>query len=120
MPRNDSIPPVRPKAPPAPPPKVPGKTIPPTAKLPPKPPPMRQIPKPHWFRTVLDWVGVLTIAGLGVWALSYGVLTQTEKVKVWAKDYDLKHCLGKYDTPQCHKDRAINKAKAYEQAKDNR
>lgn len=111
-------PPARPKAPPGPPPKVSGKVIPPTPKLMPKPPPMRQISKPHWLCTVLDIVGVLVIVVLVVWALSYSWEIQTNKVKAWAKDYDLRHCIGKYDTPQCHKDRAISNAKAYEQTRN--
>lgn len=119
MPINNSIPPTRPKGPPAPPPKVMGKNVPSLPKPLPAALFKRPTAKPHWSRTLLDLTGVLVIAVLGVWALSYGWKIQTDKVKVWAKDYDLRHCIGKYDTPQCHKDRAISNAKAYEQTKTN-
>lgn len=88
MPTNSRVPPVRPKAPPAPPPKVPGKVIPPIPKLMPKPPPMRPIPKPHWLRTVFDWVAVITIAVLGSWAIGAGCVKQAEDLRAWAKDFD--------------------------------
>lgn len=122
MPSNGSVPPVRPSAPKGPPPVKGRHWVPPTLTTnkasPPPPPPMRNPSvindPPAPLRIKL--IGFLLLGALVVLG-ALGMNKTFDDIQVWAKDYDLRHCLGKYDTQQCHQDRADAKARAYINAK---
>lgn len=98
--------------------------------IPPPPPPVRwfknekEIPPPHLrkkeklsvkerFKIFLGWVGLLVCIVLFSWALAEGFELQKRDVYAWAKDYDYRHCSGRFDTPACHERKAKENAAAY-------
>lgn len=98
---------------------------------PPMPPPVRwflnekEIPPPHLrkkkekfsvkerFKIFMGWVVLSICVVLFSWALAKGMELQARDVSAWAKDYDYRHCWGKFDTPACHARKAKENAEAY-------
>jgi len=116
MPINGSVPPVRPPAPKGPPPAPPpmrNPNIPGYTPKMPRRPPVKYVEEPSWHTKLIG----LLLLGMFVVLVVLGMNKTFDDIQVWAKDYDLRHCLGKYDTPQCHQDRADAKARAYINAK---
>lgn len=65
-------------------------------------------PVPTTLQKIKLWALVVSVVVLLGW--SYG-----NSIDQWA----FKHCAGDYKTPQCEKDRAKEKERAYERAKSN-
>lgn len=107
----------RPRPPNPPLPKPPGKGTPSVRKGPfPPPPPMRQgnvADSTPWRAKLIAFL----LLGTFVVLVALGMNKSFDDIRSWAKGYDRAHCLGAYDTPQCHQDRADAKAKAYINAK---
>lgn len=119
MPSNGSVPPVRPPAPKGPP------TITHRDGSPPIPPPMRNpngIPARPTIRYNDEMskrnalIGVLLL-GTFLVLIALGYAKTMSDLDNWVKNYNLRHCKGDFDTPQCRKDRADARAKAYINAK---
>lgn len=64
-------------------------------------------------KTFFSWVGLLILIVLFSWALAEGFELQKRDVYAWAKDYDYRHCSGRFDTPACHERKAKENAAAY-------
>lgn len=117
--QNPGPPPVRPPAPKGPPPAPPPMRNPSVSSRPPRMSCLSNHP-PVKYKDDLSWhtklIGFLLL-GMFVVLVVLGMSKTFDDMQVWAKDYDLRHCIGKYDTPQCHQDRADMKARAYINAK---
>lgn len=64
-------------------------------------------------KTFFSWVAAITLVILFSWALATGFELQKRDVGIWAKDFDYRHCTGKFDTPACHERKAKENAAAY-------
>lgn len=121
MPINTGVPNRPLKAPAGPPPLNNGRSLP----IPPPPPPMRfklpprpVEPEPSFLSRMVGWI-ILSV-GVVLFSLAMAKVfeIQARDVKAWAKDFDYRHCMGKYDTPACHEPKEKAKAEAYKNYKE--
>lgn len=66
---------------------------------------------------------ILVILGVVLfsWLLTASMQKQAEDVSTWAKDFDYRHCWGKFDTQACHERKAAGNQAAYEKyVKENK
>lgn len=114
MPMNPPPPNVlRPKAPPPPPPPMRNPNI-PDVPRPPRRPPVLVVKDQPFIGKAVGWL--LLAMGVVIFALGYAkVMGDLDR---WAEDYTLRHCSGKFDTPECRADQAKERAKAYSEYKE--
>ena len=66
---------------------------------------------------------ILVIMGIVLfsWVMTMAMQKQAEDVSAWAKDFDYRHCWGKFDTQACHERKAAGNQAAYEKyVKENK
>lgn len=66
------------------------------------------------LRTFRDVVFVIAGIVLFSWLVTMGMQKQAEDLSTWAKDFDYRHCWGKFDTPACHERKTAGNKAAYE------
>lgn len=84
-----------------------------------------ELTKPRGFKKRLLMIRDVILFIMGIvlfsWVMTMAMQKQAEDVSAWAKDFDYRHCWGKFDTQACHERKAAGNQAAYEKyVKENK